>query len=457
MINWILWRTSVSLPTLSALIDELVFEQRFAEVLTLMEPHFRLIERAARRKLPLQKLHDRLVVLGGGGTIEQMLAEINRRRVLGVADDDDDRRQPIFNKLRHWASKLVAIVPAQSRAETEAEDIARVLFRSADLRRFIARMRPYFAIHLLRLDLYGKHDLSDAFFGDLISDTGSVLYQELQQNQNTVSCGYALPASNRLLHFLFVDAHTAKQLAVWKPIGEHVMKMLRTDGPADYVAWLNGSAEDFNDERWQDPTFVSIFFFDVMVTAAACQGIQWHMWLYYFPYFVDRLEKFYDTSNPHVNPNAEFPTRSARLIYEVIDVLGRWVSLVERLPENSPHLNISQFKKFGNDNGNIPVSAAVALGSCMETIANSNKLGDRFAGYMHECIMRDMRSLPHNGEQGQMRQFLIQSIVHGGQRGADAQYGQRLATFWSMADHVLRSDLDDYESAIRAEYPGVLP
>lgn len=93
MINWILWRTSVSLPTLSALIDELVFEQRFAEVLTLMEPHFRLIERAARRKLPLQKLHDRLVVLGG---------EPDRRRVLGVADDDNDRRQPIFEKLRNW-------------------------------------------------------------------------------------------------------------------------------------------------------------------------------------------------------------------------------------------------------------------------------------------------------------------------------------------------------------------
>ncbi len=93
----------------------------------------------------------------------------------------------------------------------------------------------------------------------------------------------------------------------------------------------------------------------------------------------------------------------------------------------------------------------------METIANSNKLGDRFAGYMHECIMHDMRSLPHNGTQGQMRQFLIQSIVPGGQCGADAQYGQRLATFWSMADHVLRSDLDDYKSAIRTEYPGVLP
>jgi len=41
-------------------------------------------------------------------------------------------------------------------------------------------MRPYFAIHLLRLDLYGKHDFSHAFFGDLISDTGSVLYQELR-------------------------------------------------------------------------------------------------------------------------------------------------------------------------------------------------------------------------------------------------------------------------------------
>ncbi len=188
-------------------------------------------------------------------------------------------------------------------------------------------------------------------------------------------------------------------------------------------------------------------FFDVMVTTAAHQGVRWHMWLYYFPYFVERLEEIYDDENLHVDKSDEFPTRSARLIYAAINTLGNWVQLVKHLPEGSPHREINP--GFHGDNGNIPVSAAVALGSCMVTIVMSDKLSDKFASYMHEVVMQDIGDLRRDGVEGQMRTYLIQCLIRGGQRPGDAEYRQRLSKHFSAADHVLRGRLDDYEAALK--------
>jgi hypothetical protein len=48
-----------------------------------------------------------------------------------------------------------------------------------------------------------------------------------------------------------------------------------------------------------------------MVTAAEYQGIQWHMWLYYFPHFIEGLVKIYDTSDENIDLSDEWPTRAA--------------------------------------------------------------------------------------------------------------------------------------------------
>lgn len=459
---WVVYGYSVSqprtraLPTLSRLVDNLVYEQRFAEVLKLVEPYLPLIGQAARRRLRLQSLHDHLAVMRSNGpALHYFIYDRD-------AFEHEKRRSSFSKKVRRWTGSLARLVPAQRRAETTAQDIARVLFRSEDLRRYIATMRPYFAIPLLRLEMHETRDFSEVYFGDLISDTGSVLYQELEQNQNISSQGeYNFPESNRLLHFLFTDARTAKSLEVWKPIGECLLKLLRLDESPGFVDSLNRREEGFDEERWKNPVWAGIFFFDLMVTAAAYQGVRWHMWLYYFPLFVERLEELYDTSSdPMVNTSDEFPTRSARLIYDVVSTLRRWVLLAPKLPTDSPHTRSEIFShcqsrgwdSWASDNENIPVSAAITLGSCMGTIAMSKRLDDKFAGYMHEVVLRAIKDLGRDSEVGHLRSFLIQSIVHGGQSQRNHDYGRRLANLLPMADHVLRGNVDDYEAALKAAY-----
>ena len=461
VLAWAIYKHSVSqprtrsLPTLSRLVDNLVYEQRFAEVLELVEPYLPLIGQAAHRRLCLQSLHDRLAVMRSNDLALRYL----------IYDKDaferEKQRSPFSKKVRRWMGNLARLVPAQRQAETAAQDIARVLFRSEDLRRYIATTRPYFAIPLLRLEMHETRDFSEAYFGDLISDAGSVLYQELEQNQNISSQGgYDFPASNRLLHFLFTDAHTSQNLEVWRPIGEHLLKLLRPGESPGFVASLNRREEGFDKECWKNPIWAGIFFFDLMVTAAAYQGVRWHMWLYYFPLIVQCLEEIHDTSDPTVNASDEFPTRSAKLIYEVVKTLRKWVLLAPKLPTDSPHTRSEIFShcqsrgwdSWARDNENIPVSAAIALGSCMGTIAMSKRLDDKFAGYMHEVVLRAIKDLRRDGEEGPLRSFLIQSIVHGGEYQRGKNYGLRLCTLLTMADHVLRSDVDDYETALKAAY-----
>jgi hypothetical protein len=283
----------------------------------------------------------------------------------------------------------------------------------------------------------------------MISDPGSVLYQELEQNQ-IISAreGYWFPERNRLLHFLFADARIAEKISVWKPIGEHLLKSLRPDDAPEYAAYLNGAAEGFDEARWKDSTFAGIVFFNLMVTAAAHQGLQWHMWVYYFPLIVERLVDIYDDSTPGLDTSDEFPTRGTRLIYEALDTLGNWVQIVRDLPEDSPHRKIKP--GFQCDNGNIPVSAAVALGSCIATIVMSARIGREFAGSMHEVVMRDIRTLACDGVEGAMRSLLIQSVVRGGQAHPGPLYQERLGMFFERADLVLQAELEDYRAALVA-------
>jgi hypothetical protein len=459
VIAWILLALSIhlssrlgtkSLPAMSRLVDELSHERRFGDLLTFITPNLNLIERAARRKLPLQRWHDWLLKLKGfdPDSIVGILAEYEKKK-----RSSGTNMERLVGMLQRGLGRLAPLVPAQNGRENAANDICRALFRSEELRRYIVSMRPQAAIPLLRLDHYENSGFSKALFSNLIGDVGGALYQELKNNDQLKGAGYFFPPQNRILHFLFSDPRIAEKLQVWKPVGDHALYVLRDDAPQDFIDRLNGRPDNFEVERWNDPLFASICFFDLMVTTAAVEGVEWHMWLYYFPDFVERLEELYDASNPLVSEEDEFPTRSARLIYEMFGALGNWVGISTKLPVNSPHLRA--LEGFGLHNDNIPASAAIALGRCLRTVIMSERIGIKFASYMHEVVMMDIKGIWRGANVDHIREFFIQAVVHGGDGQLDENYGQRLATLFSMTDHILRHDVSDYKKALQHAYPNI--
>ena len=444
----------LSLSKIYQTIDSLIYEQQFESVIKFVEPYIPIINKAVNRKLPLQRLHDYLAAMRGLRTTNDILNDIKD----GI--DHEAQFSPLSKRLRYVTGSLAVVIPAQNQSGGAAHDIASTLFSSADLRKYMVQTRPYFAISLFQLDMHEKYDFAEAYFGDLISDSNSVLYRELQLNREA---NY-FPETNRLLHFLLADAKNAKLLEVWRPIGNRIKGLLKQDTPSDYIASLNRRSNNFDDnEWWKDPVWAGIFFFDLMIRAAAQQGIQNHMWLFYLQYFVEYLEKVYDTSDPKVNLDDEFPTKGARLIYDAMGTLCHWLNSAKELPEGSPHRQFSQYdsvstgecQQWGYDpeiNGNIPLCAAVAVGSCMATVVMSNRIEDKFKTYLYQVVLNTVKEISKNGEDGHLRKFLIYAILNGGTVKIGAHYGSRLIRLFSKIDYALQSDVDDYENALNAAH-----
>ncbi len=323
--------------------------------------------------------------------------------------------------MRRYLGNLEAVIPSQRRSEISAKDILRALCRSENLRNYVIKERPYFALSILPMWMHdGVKNFSDAYFTGLISDTNSILYQEFKENSRHHPAGNQPSEGNRILGALFKDTEVAEGLGVWEPIRNYMLKLLQPDESPDpqVTKNLNMKPANFKDERWENPLFAGIYFFDVMVTYAAKQKVQDHMSLYYFTDIIGGLEKIYDPSIPD---EGEFPSKAAWLIYEAVYVLQNWILLVKDLPEDSPHMNSTVLAKcadhsgdrqksraFG-DNGNIPVSAVNTLGFCMKKIVLSERISERFKGYIYEIVVKTVQKL-----EGPWRSLLIQCTVHGG-------------------------------------------
>lgn len=439
-----------ALPTLSKLVAELAYEHRYAELVKLLESHLVLLDNAAARRLRLARLHDRLLDLDPSA-----LPPFKRLKLVEEGKDVFGERSVAHRYLALLVSRVGHLVPNQGAAEEAAKEIFRVLLQSPDLTNFVAMQRPEFGVRLLSCSLYGVQDFCDDYLRALIGNSQSTLYAEIKQNQNvSATTGYAFPEYNRLLHFLFNDARTAEKLAPWKPLGEHLIALLRPGNDPGYAKFLNGAADSFEDEKWRDKAFVTIRFFDLMVNAAEHQGIQWHMWLYYFPYFIEGLISIYDASDKNIDQNAEWPTRASYLIYQIFSAITGWIETVTVLPESSPHL-APENQNLTHENGNIPKSASLALGSCLETLLTADCVSERFKNYIHEMVMSTIRHMSKKGPVGQQRAILIQAIIQGGPHldHAAEGYGDALREMWDATDHTIRADIHDYRNKLWKAYP----
>ncbi|MES0155920.1 hypothetical protein NKJ81_20275 [Mesorhizobium sp. M0018] len=439
-----------ALPTIGKIVQTLLYDHRFAELLDFIRPHLRLIDETARRQRLLQKVHDWLANADRfrrqkypaiGPVEEEVAAEAKSTFAT--------RGYEGFRRNIRW---FAVFIPAQRKVQAGAENIARMLLRSEEFRRFVVTMRPDMAADLMAINLHLRYDFADKVFRDLIADSGSRLYQEIEQNQNLAGDGgYVIPEQNKLLHFLFDDANVARRLGAWKPVGDYVINSIRAGAKNGYTEYLNDRSDNFDEERWRDSTFVGIRYFDIMVHAAMRQGVPDHMWLFYLPLFVKELEEVYDSSGPEIDTTAEFPTRNARLIYEAFHVMGNWVRAIEYLDAASPHAAIAPMGEFSSCA--IPVDAGVVLGNAMVTVVLSPRIGDTFAAYIHDCVLHHISALSRDGLEGRMRAILIRTVVAGGNRGPDARYGEKLKTFLAMTDHVLRGQVRDYVEAVTTTFP----
>jgi hypothetical protein len=424
-----------SVPAMARLAQRLFDEDRLGEALSLLVPNIDLFVEARNRKSRWQRLHDRLASVG--------LSNPFFVEVIGQPSNSAGRPE--------WLSKAVRLcalaIPAQRAEEMAARDIFEMVHSSPRAIKYLAEERPDLAIPFLRANVASRGEFSDAFLLRLIEQPGSFLYREIEQNQNVrYPVGYDIPERNRILNALFADSKFAVEVAAWKPIGDYLLRLLDGAEKVGHIEWLNGSAKWYEKEWWRDPVFVSLLYFDIMVSSAIAQGTRDHMWLFYYPAFAERLAKIYSPNGNGIDRNAEFPTRSARLLYELISHLTKWISSLPELPEESPHKTLPTDRHAAYSI--IPFAATVALGQSFAAILRTDRLDQNLLETLHSTIALMMRRLPKEDRHSTLRQWVIRELISGGGYTLKDGHNKQLLGLLMNADHVLRFDLDDYEAAL---------
>jgi hypothetical protein len=442
-----------ALPTLRRLADELSYRQSFAELTEVLAPHLAMLDKIARQEFGIARLHTWL-----------RRSYFQQFSWTSLDDLTEDYPNPIpppkrLERVRATVLRSLAwiakFVPDGEKQATVAQEILATIMLNPAVVEFISIYRPEIGVRLLDLKLTHVHEFCDLYMEALVSNPRSTLYYEIRNNQN-VSSGhkYDFPKKNRLLYFLFGNAKNAERLGVWKPLGEWLLKKLRATSNPDYTQSLNREPDGFDSspsgrgEEWSDPTFIVIRFFDLMVSAAEYQNVEWHMWLYYFPHFLDRLIEIYNDRGQGVDPQSEMPTRAAVLITELFDAMVSWIRAVTSLPEESPHRHLTG-TRLDNENGNIPKSAILVLGRCLAELIRAENIGDRLKQDMYDRAVRLIGDLPRTGELAGFRTVLIGSIIQGGSRfGTVLGLREWLQAHYQLIDHVARERLDDYRAAL---------
>ncbi|QJU60072.1 hypothetical protein HL653_22125 [Sphingomonas sp. AP4-R1] len=428
-----------SVPALARVALPLLDAGKYEDFLQLVLPQRPLLLTASRRRGRWQALHDWLDLFGRPPN-----------KWLDFAGHEPPPGQKYPKRVAAAVRFIARAVPAQRLATQAADDLLHALLTSVPLLDHFVQVRPHDALPLMELGFHSGRDFTDQILTRLIATPGSLLYRELEQNQNlTYPVGYELPERNRILRFLFVDARRAERLQVWSPIGNYVSRLIEGRERTDYHAWLNGPGSGFEEVQWRDPAFCGFFYFDIMVTAGLAQGIEYHMWLPYFRSFIEGLESAYDSDKLGVDREAEFPTRAARLLSMAFDTLIGWVEGFAKVGEDSPHRVFPD--RHAYPNSSIPLTASVILADALRTVLLSTSIDDRVAMSLNESVMRMISQLDVEDFEGRLRAWIIEDVAKGGNHNPGKLYKSRLREAFGRADPMLQYGLDDYAKAIGYE------
>jgi hypothetical protein len=327
-------------------VFELSREKRYSELLSLVERNLAQLERLYNDDHPAARLRAYLQ-RQSRGYLDIRLVVRERRKCL-IRDSIQQARRYLF--------KLLAeLLPNRQRGKDAARDTLQELLINRNTVKAISITRPYFALKMLPLVFRENNEFADVYLRFLAEDTNSILYHEVRNNQNLVyQRRYALPKTNQLLNFLFEDCIIAKKYAVYKPIGDSVIAYLDNAYSSSSTDAYNEPMGDFFEiGQWNSRLLVGIRFFDIMVTSALYQNVRWHMWLYYFSYFTQRIIRNLNPNEELISDHAEWPTKYHYALYEIVSCLCDWIGAIDHLPLEQDNVKM-QSSLAHQENANIP-------------------------------------------------------------------------------------------------------
>lgn len=425
-----------SYSTFRNLVEQLLSDRRYGELVELIEPHIENLAKRASRSHWYQRALDRIRI---HGTEQEKWLKLPPDAQKGKLEQSLSKRLiKQAHSLALYALKPIAsIFPSKDSAEGHARLVIRRILTHEDFVRYISQERSIFALRLMAADRVDYYDFSDRSLTYMIQPPGGPLRQEIWHNDNISQNFYVIDPDNRIINFLFKDARVAERLEVYRPIGDFAIYCVEEDEA--YQRFLNSKPRDFEKAKKSDNLFLSCHFFDIMVRSAVRDKIEWHMWLYYMNLLLARIVKRIDAEAPGYDRDSEFPNYAHFIIYTIIQNLRGWVELFENLEVGHVAARIDTLEAR-HENGSIVKSAILSIGICVKELLRSENVTDKFISYILEVALRAVAAAQQHANGGRVAQALRNSILEGGPLGLEKDYGRRLLVCFRGMDHIVQSE-----------------
>ncbi len=407
---------------LSLLIQQLLAESRYGEAALLLDENLHRIHRISLLDFRMDRLRSRLVrdvrfpplekpeivrLLEAGGNDDSLESVVRSRKGLSRLI-----RVPL-HRLEQFVGQLL---PSHELSKRAAEDVSRVTLLNQELLDYISKSKPYFLLKVLETDPIEKERFVNGVMARLLRSPRSVLSFELEQSQDiSTEHRYAIRESNRLVYYFFSDVTRTEKLGVWKPVGDEMLRHLKRPGRGGAADdEYNHALGDFSDMgRWESPLFVGIRFFDIMVSEAIYQKVEWHMWLMYFQFVLKGICQNYAPHPDSKDSYWETPTKYSYLIYEILDVLQQWILCVRHVPKDQKNMSISS-DRLDHENSSIVKTSIMVLGEGLMTIFETQSIPKDFFAKRVQGVCHTYFELVRSGRISPFGELLLKSIMRGG-------------------------------------------
>lgn len=279
------------------------------------------------------------------------------------------------------------------------------------------------------------------YIESLLRDSKSILYHEIKHSQGLAEGfdrRYSIQADNRLIFFYLADARVAERMEAWRPFGDFVIRFLDDlfyKREADAYNKALGPYYDVG--RWGCPIYASIWFIDAMVLEALYQGVKWHMWLYCFPQFVERVLRNIRPDPIGLDVYSEWPTPYHYLLYAIFEAFRDWIQSASQLSISKEFIQLRN-TMINHENDNIPKSSILALGICLRQVMLAKNIDTSFRTYLLEGVIRSYFGLLNAPAMQRYGELFRNVIVEGG-FSSPATQDEYLANFSAAlgdVDHI---------------------
>ncbi len=219
-------------------------------------------------------------------------------------------------------------------------------------------------------------DFVNRYLKILILNKNGNFFREIRSTENLGQFdAYIIDEERPILFSLFSDINVCSINQAWRGIGEQAIIEMHEEAKKEFSPLRESDREQDSDTLWSYRITIAIWYFDIMVRQAIVQGVNDHMWMFYYTHFTDTIISNM-TELPYTDSEQNRHSRNYNLIENMFTKMMDWKDV--SIKSKQKHLIKSTYD---------------CLGQCIFKLAVTDKLRDEDKNYLINWVWEDLIKL----------------------------------------------------------------